>query len=360
MGEGPVLLTGGTGYLGGWILRALLADGRPVRVLVRDPAKARALEEAGSRASAGAASGGGRGISPTWDGGGGRVQYAVGDVTDRPSLDAACRGAAAVVHAAALVSAWQKDRSVFERVNVQGLRNAALAAKDAGAAPFVCVSSIFALGPTEGITGDETLPLRPDREFDTEYERTKTRAAVEAAELAERGHPIIALYPGILFGPGPLREANLVGALLLEAAAGKLPGLPGGGDRRWCFAYAEDVGAGVAAALAKGRPGDRFVLGGGNATLREFFDLVEKAGGPAVPRKSIPFAAMAAAGAASELLAGFGGPKPKVTRGAAAMFRREWAFSSRRAERALGWKARPLADGVAATVAWMRTEGHLP
>ncbi len=335
MGEGPVLLTGGTGYLGGWILRALLAEGRTVRLLARDPAGRRRLEAPGV------------GIVP-------------GDVTDRASLDAACRGASAVVHAAATVSAWERDRAVFERVNVQGMRNAALAAREAGAAPFVYVSTIFALGPTEGITGDETLPLDPDRDFDTEYERTKTRAAVEAAELAARGHPVVALHPGILFGPGPLREANLVGSLLVEAAAGRLPGLPGGGDRRWCFAYVEDVGAGVAAALSRGKPGDRFVLGGENATLREFFDLVEKAGGPRVPRKSIPFAAMAAAGAAGELLAGFGGPRPKVTRGAAAMFRREWAFSSRRAERALGWKARPLAEGIAATVAWMRAEGHVP
>jgi farnesol dehydrogenase len=334
MGDGPVLLTGGTGYLGGWILRAILAGGRDVRVLARDPARHRSLEAPG-------------------------VAVVPGDVTDRNSLDAACRGASAVVHAAALVSAWQKDRAAFERVNVQGLRNAVLAAKDAGAAPFVYVSSIFALGPTDGITGDETLPLRADRGFDTEYERTKTRAAVEAEELRERGHPIVTLYPGILYGPGPLREANLVGALLLEAAAGRLPGLPGGGGHRWCFAYAEDVGAGVAAALGKGRAGDRFVLGGENATLREFFDVVEAKGGPAVPRKSIPFAAMAAAGAASELLAGLGGPRPKVTRGAAAMFRREWAFSSRRAERALEWRSRPLADGVAATIAWMRAEGHL-
>jgi farnesol dehydrogenase len=332
--EAPILLTGGTGYLGRWILRALLASGRRVRLLARDPASCRDLEGPG-------------------------VEAVRGDVTDRGSLDLACRGAGSVIHAAATVSAWEKDDGVFERVNVQGLRNCALAAREAGAAPFVYVSSIFALGPTEGITGDETLPVRADRSFDTEYERTKTLAAVEAEELRERGHPVVTLYPGILFGPGPLRQANLVGALLVEAAAGRLKGLPGGGDRRWCFSYVEDVGAGVALAHAKAAPGDRFLLGGENATLRAFFDLVAEKGGPAVPKRSIPFAALKAAGAASELLAGLGGPRPKVTRGAAAMFKREWAFSSRRAERALGWKARPLAEGVAATLAAMRAGGSI-
>ncbi len=287
------------------------------------------------------------------------VEVARGDVTDRVSLDAACRGAAAVVHAAAMVSTWEKDASVFERVNVQGLRSCVLAAADAGAAPFLHVSSIFVLGSTDGITGDETLPVSPDREFHTDYERTKTLAEIEARELAARGHPILTVYPGILFGPGPLRQANLVSSLVLEAAAGKLPGLPGGGDRRWCFAPVEDVAEGVALALEKGAPGDRFVLGGENATLRELFDLVAAAGGPEVPRKSVPFAALAAAAAAAELAARFGGPRPKVTRGAAGMFRREWAFSSRRAERALGWKARPLAEGVAGLLAHLRAEGHL-
>ena len=334
MAEKPVLLTGGTGFLGRWILRALLGRGRAVRLLAREPGAGADLAGPG-------------------------VEVVRGDVTDRGSLDAACRGAGAVIHAAAAVSAWERDASIFERVNVQGLRSCVLAAEGAGAAPFVSVSTIFALGPTDGITGDETLPVRADREFNTDYERTKTLAEIEARELAARGHPIVTVYPGILHGPGPIRQANLVTALVLEAAAGKLPGLPGGGDRRWCFASVEDVAEGTVRALEKAAPGDRFVLGGENATLRELFDLVEAKGGPAVPRKSVPYAALAAAGAAAEMVARFGGPAPKITRGAAGMFRHEWAFSSRRAERALGWKARPLAEGVEALVAHLRAEGHL-
>jgi farnesol dehydrogenase len=329
MADGPLLLTGGTGYLGRAILRAARGRGLPVRLLARDPASC------GDFAGSG-------------------VEIVPGDVTDRASLDAACRGVRAVVHAAATVSAWERDSGIFERVNVMGLRSCALAAEAAGAKRFVHVSSFFALGPTDGITGDETLPLRADRKFSNEYERTKTLAEVEARELAGRGHPLVTVYPGILYGPGPARASNLVGALLREAAAGRLSGLPGGGDRRWCFSYVDDVAEGTLLALEKAEPGDRFVLGGENATLRAFFDLVEARGGPAVPRKSIRFGTLTAVGAASEWIAALGGPKPKVTRGAADLFRHEWAYSSRRAERALGWKARPLAEGIDATLADLR------
>jgi len=335
MADGPILLTGGTGYLGRWILRALRAKGAPVRLLARDPNACADLAGPG-------------------------VEVVRGDVTDRASLDAACRGASSVVHAAATVSAWEKDPTVFEKVNVQGLRSCALAAKEAGAQRFLFVSSVFVLGPTDGITGDETLPVDPKRAFHTEYERTKTLAELEARELADRGLPLVTVYPGILFGPGPVKQANLVTALVLEAAAGRLQGLPGGGARRWCFTYVEDAGEGVARALRQGKPGDRFVLGGENATLREFFDLVAAKGGPSVPRKSIPHAALAAAGVLGEVLARLGGPPPRITRGAAGMFRRDWAYSSRRAERALGWKARPLPEGVDALLAHLRAERRIP
>jgi farnesol dehydrogenase len=332
--ERPILLTGGTGYLGRWILRALRARGREVRLLAREPAGCGDLAGPG-------------------------VEVVRGDVTDRASVEAACRGAGAVVHAAATVSSWEKDASLFERVNVEGLRTCALAAQAAGAAPFLFVSSIFVLGPTDGITGDESLPVSAGREFHTDYERTKTLAELEARERAERGLPLVTVYPGVLYGPGPARQANLVTALVLEAAAGRLRGLPGGGARRWCFTPVEDAGEGVARALEAGRPGDRFVLGGENATLREFFDLVAAKGGPSVPRRSIPHAALAAAGLLGEVVARMGGPRPRITRGAAGMFRHDWAFTSRRAERALGWKPRPLPEGVEGLLAFLRAGGLL-
>jgi farnesol dehydrogenase len=332
-----VALTGATGYLGRHVVAALRKRGLSVRCVVRDVARA---------AAEGLAAGDG-------------IELVAGDVTSRPSIDAAFAGAGAVVHGAATVTSWERDRTTFDRVNVEGLQTVLRAAADAGVPRVVFVSSFFALGPTDGITGDETLPVDPARRFHNDYERTKTLAEAEAREQAGRGYPLVTVYPGVLMGPGPLREANLVSGMVRDAAEGRLPGLPGGGNRRWCFTWVEDAAEGVARALEAAADGDRFVLGGENASLRDFFDRVEARGGPRVPRRSIPFAVLKAAGAASEALAFLGGPRPKLTRGAVSIFRHDWAYSSRRAARALGWTARSLDDAVRGLLDSMRAAGQI-
>ncbi len=329
-----VLLTGGTGYLGGHVLAALRRRGHRVRLLARDPDGARALA-------------------------GPLVEVVAGDVTDRASLDRACAGASGVIHAAATVRSWERDRSVFDRVNVEGLLHVLDAAAAAGIRRTVFVSSFFALGPTDGFTGDEMLEADRGRRFHNDYERTKTLAEAAARARVEAGDPLVTVYPGVLFGPGPRRESNFVAGLVLDAARGLLFGLPGGGGRRWCFTFVEDAADGVVLALEKGAPGSRYLLCGGNATLRDFFDRVAEAGGPRVAPRSIPFALLSAAGLAAEWLARLGGPSPRLTRGAVAIFRHDWAYTSARAERDLGWRCRSLDDGVRALLEGLRADGLL-
>lgn len=330
----PVLLTGGTGYLGRSIVAALRESGRAVRVLARTPDSHRDLEGPG-------------------------VELVRGDVTDADSLLRAAEGTRGTIHAAATVTSWERDSSTFDRVNVESLRHVLRAAAAANSGKVVFVSSFFALGPTDGSIGDEESGGAGRREFNNDYERTKSLAEREARAAQESGAPLVIVYPGLLYGPGPLREANFTAGLILDARRGRLPGLPGGGTRRWCFTYVADAAEGCVLALEKGNPGERFLLTGENHTLREFFDAVEAAGGPAVPRRSLPFWLMNLAGWGGEMLARLGGPRPRVTRGAVAIFRHDWAFSSRRAEERLRWRTRSLAEGTAATLASLREAGLL-
>src|SRR5437764_22417 len=91
-------------------------------------------------------------------------------------------------------------------------------------------------------------------------------------ELASLGGEIVFLYPGIVYGPGPLREAGIMTKMLADLMAGKLPATIGPGDRRWCHAFTLDVARGHRLAVEKGQTGRGYVLGGPNETLARWLE----------------------------------------------------------------------------------------
>jgi farnesol dehydrogenase len=327
-----VLVTGATGYLGGRVAERLAAAGHDVRGLVRDPARW-TRRPPGSEAVA-------------------------GDVTDASAFAAAAEGCAAVIHAAALVASWARDRSAYDRVNLGGFVNAVRAARGAGAT-LIYVSSFIALGPTDGSTSDEDTP-RAAVSFHNDYERTKWAADRAARALALDGFPIVRLYPGVVYGPGDLTAGNHVVGLLLRHARGRLPGYLGRGDRRQCFAYVDDVADGFLAALERASQGSGYLLGGENRTARELFAAFRDATGITPPRRSVPFAVAAFAGRLERWRANLTSIPPEVTDEVVGIYRHEWAYSSARAERDLGYRITPLHEGVARTAAWLRAIGELP
>lgn len=327
-----VLVSGVTGFLGGRVAVALASAGHVVRGFVRDPAR--------------------------WTGRPGGAEIATGDVTDAEAFRRAAEGCDAIVHAAALVKVWLRDPSGFDRVNVGGFSNALEASRSSGA-KLVYVSSFFALGPTDGTTFDEQTPHPPLGPFN-DYERTKHAADRLAREAAGAGLPVVRLYPGVIYGPGAMTEGNHVVATLLQHARGKLPGMLGPGDRRWCFAFVDDVAEGVVAATERAAPGSAYLLGGDNRTLTELFAIFAAETGIAPPRRHIPYGVAAAIGRLQRLGAEWFGMAPQLTEREVAIYRHEWAYRSERAIRELGYRARPLEEGVARTVAWLRETGALP
>lgn len=327
-----VLVLGVSGFLGGRVAHALAARGHEVRGFVRDPAR--------------------------WEDRPDGAEAARGDVTDAASLREAAGGCAAVVHAAGLVKVWMKDRRAFDRVNVDGLTNVLDAAKASGAR-LVYTSSFLALGPTDGATFDEDTPRATDFAHN-DYERTKWAADRIAREAAAGGFPIVRIYPGVVYGPGSLTAGNHVVGNLLQHARGKLPGMLGAGDRRMCFAFVEDVAAGFATALEKAKDGSAYILGGDNRTLVDLFEAFRKETGIAPPKIKIPYAAARLVGRLQRWRAEAFGTEPELTDEVVRIYAREWAYSSARAERELGYHVTPLEEGVAATVRWLRAKGELP
>lgn len=324
-----VLVTGVTGFLGGSVAARLAAAGHAVRGFVRDEAQ--------------------------WPGRPNGAEAAVGDVLDAASLHRAVSGCDAVVHCAAMVKSWAKDKSAFDRVNVGGLRNV-LDAAAAAKARLIYTSSFIALGPTDGAVFDEDTPHGPTLPYN-DYERTKLAADRLAREAASAGGAIVRIYPGVVYGPGTITAGNHVVQNLILHAKGKLPGMLGSGDCRMSFAYVDDVTAGFAAALARGRDGAGYILGGDNKTLVDLFRAFHAATGIRPPKIKIPYAAARMVGRLQRWRAELTGVEPELTDEVVRIYAHEWAYSSARAQAELGYTVTPLETGVAKTVAWLRAQG---
>jgi farnesol dehydrogenase len=314
-----VLVTGGTGYLGSAIVRALGREGHDVVVFAR-------------RASASGLPG----------------RLVDGDVRDRKAVAEAARGAHAIVHTAALVSIWRRRREEFDEINVEGLRTIIDVAGDVGVSRIVYTSSFLALPPADRNTAIHA----------NDYQRTKAAAREVARAAAGRGVPIVSMFPGVVYGPGPGTEGNLVGRLLRDHLAGRLPGIVGA-DRPWSFAFVDDVAAAHVAALGRGQAGDEFALGGENVPQMRLFELLREARGTPLPRR-IPYALATAIGWAEELRASLTGNPPLLTRDTVDIFRHDWSLDSRLAAQVLGYTPRPLAEGLHATLEFRAENGGRP
>jgi len=325
------LITGASGFLGGRLAEALTRDGHQVRGLVRDPSRWSARPEG--------------------------VEVVVGDVTDPGSVGKAAEGCDAVVHGAALVKSWARDRRQFDRVNVEGLGHAIAAAREARA-KLIYVSSFIALGPTDGAVFDEETP-RQSTEFHNDYERTKWLADQMARRIDTSDLELVRVYPGVIFGPGALTQGNHVVQLLLQHARGKLPGILGSGDLAQCFAYVDDVVQGICRAIESARGGSGYILGGENRTAIDLFAAFERATGIAPPTRRLPFALAAFIGKLQRWRADLFGIEPELTDEVVGIYRHEWAFSSARAERDLGYRVTPFDQAVQQTVDWLKTTGEL-
>lgn len=324
-----VLLTGGTGFLGKNVARRLHAHGHELRVLTRPQSDVQGLPSG--------------------------VEIAAGDVTDAASLGAAAAGCGAVVHLAGLVKNWAPDRRQFDAVNVGGLENALRAARGANAR-LVYTSSFIAVGPAGPEPADETRH-HPGPPYRNDYERTKARADVLALEAAAH-QDVVLLYPGVVYGPGELTDANLVVQMVADHLNGRLPGVIGPGDRLWSYSFVDDVAEGHALALEKGRSGERYFLCGENATQRQFFDALLRVTSVAPPRRHIPLGVASALGRALWLWADLTGHPPLLTHEVVNVFKEHWAYDSAKAVRDLGYPQTSLLDGLRRTVDWLRAEGH--
>src|SRR5437867_4382771 len=270
-----------------------------------------------------------------------------------PALERALDGCEGLVHMAALVRMWVRDRREFDRINVEGLASTLRAARRCGVRRILYTSTIGALGPTGADPRDETYE-RIDFRFRTEYERTKWVAERMVRELSAEGLPVITVYPGVVYGAGAATQGNLLDQILRDYLTGRLKFRLGRSPVRVCYAYAEDVAEGHRLALHRGEPGRGYILGGENVTHDELFARLQELTGLRPPSLAIPFWAAEAAGKILRTWSQLTGTPPPITDGAIATFRFHWAYSSDRAIREIGYRVTPLSEGLRTTVETLR------
>ena len=320
-----ILLTGASGYLGSQIAGELAARQQPFRVLVRDISRLP--------------------FDPARVG----CEVATGDIRDAVALRRALVGIDAVIHTAALVKMWVRNRRDFWRVNVEGLQNLLQAAVDAGVGRIVYTSSFMALGPSSDANADERLRNRGP--FSNEYEETKAQALEWLRAEGLLNYPVVVLIPGVIYGPGPQTEGNLVGGMIAQYLAGKFPGLLGTGKQRWSFSYNRDVVAAHLAALEKGRLGEEYLLAGDNRSLYDFFRILAKVSGVNHPLRLVPFSIGKLVGSLEVARARLFGSAPRLTPGVVEVFKHDWVYSSSKAANELGYHVRGLEEGLKKTLA---------
>lgn len=319
-----ILLTGATGYLGSQIARELIVRGMPFRVLVRDDSRLDFNPAAVA------------------------CEVVLGDLCDSESLERALRGVKRVIHTAALVKMWVRDAREFTRVNVDGFKNLLRAASQVGVERVIYTSSFLALGPSPNPNVGEGLRnLGP---YANEYEETKARALEWLRSEGFHRFPVVALFPGVIYGPGPRTEGNLVGGMIDQYLAGKFPGLLGSGEQRWSFSYNADVVSAHLAALEKGNPGEEYLLAGDNRSLNDFFRVLQELSGARWSVRHLPFLAGKMAGAVEVARAKLSGRYPQLTRGVVEIFKHDWVYSSAKAIRDLGYRVIPLEEGLKKTI----------
>ena len=312
------VLTGGTGFVGAALARLLRGDGHEVVAVVRDPARAGRLTALGAT-------------------------LAVGDVTDGASVAAALPGADGLFHVAGWFKVGSRNPAEGWRVNVDGTRAVLTAAHEAGVERVVYTSTLAVNGDTKGRTVDETY--RFSGRHASVYDETKARAHEIAEGFAANGLPVVIVMPGGIYGPG---DTGQLGALMARVAAGR-PVLIAEGPRM-CHAHVEEVARGHLLAMERGRPGERYMLAGPQTSVGGLLDLVAEVAGTRRPARMpdpLITAAVPVAAALGRLL-----PLPStLTAEVLRVTTATYLGSPAKAERELGWSARPLRDGVRQTVA---------
>jgi len=309
-GSTQFLITGGTGFIGRHVVSKLLAQGARVRLFCRAPDRAQRLF-------------------------GDRVEIVRGDLREAGVIPAVVRGCNTVIHLGAVFQFGRCARRVLEDTNVRGTQYLLEAAAKECVERFVHISSSGVLSGGGVLMTERDFPNHVS--IREPYRRSKWLGELAALEAARRGLPVTIASPTSPLGAGD-EAPTPAGRIVLDYLRGQFPFAARVGLN---FIDVNDLANGILAVTARGRTGERYVLGHHNVWLGDFLKLLARETNAPAPRFTLPQSVIAVAGLFGEWI----GSERLCRETAAHAARRQWFDCSKAAEE-LGWRAGRSLDAI--------------
>ncbi len=323
-------VTGATGFLGSHVARQLLERGAELRLLVRSTSRLDNIADL-------------------------PAERVVGDLRDVDSLRKGMAGCEFIFHIAADYRLWALNGQELYQSNVDGTKNILQAARESGVRRVIYTSSVATMGfGNNGRLTDEHSPVSID-DMVGDYKRSKFMAERLVIDAAQGGQDVVMVNPSSPIGDRDIKPTP-TGQIVLDFLKRRFPAYM---DTGLNLVDVDDCAEGHLLAMEKARPGERYILGGENLTLKQILDKLGAITGLASPTVKVPYGVALAAGAwGSLVVGGLMKREPRATIEAVQMARKKMFVTSAKSERELGWTPRPVDEALRRAVEWFRAHGY--
>jgi dihydroflavonol-4-reductase len=324
-------ITGATGFLGSHVARQLLARGAELRLLVRATSRTENIADL-------------------------PAERVVGDLRDVESLRKGMAGCEFVFHVAADYRLWARNRNELYESNVEGTRNILDAARDSGVRRVIYTSSVATMGfGNNGHLTDESSPVALGNMIG-DYKRSKFMAEQLVIEAGRAGQNVVMVNPSTPVGERDIKPTPS-GQIIVDFLRRKFPVYV---DTGLNLVDVIDCAEGHLLAMDKARPGERYILGGENLTLKQILDKLGAITGLPSPTIKLPYVVAFASGVVDTIVTGkLLKREPRANLDAVRMARKKMFLTSGKAERELGWQTRPVDDALRRAVEWFKGNGYV-
>ena len=323
-------VTGATGFVGSHVAELLQQQGAELRLLVRKDSRTQNIEFL-------------------------RADRIEGELRDFESLRRGMSGCDVVFHVAADYRLWVENPDEMYRANLDGTLAIMDAARAARIKRVVYTSSVATMGfLSDGTIVDEDTPVNFSHMIG-HYKRSKFMAEQAALAAGRAGAQVVVVNPTTPIGERDIKPTP-TGRIILDFLNRNFPAYV---DTGLNLADVKEVARGHLLALEKAKPGERYILGGENLTLKQILDKLAAITGLPSPTIRVPYVLALATGVVDEIVTGrIRGREPRATIDAVRMGRKKMFVTSAKAERELGWKCIPVDNALRRAVEWFRANGY--